>query len=80
MILFKIDECDDFDHVGVRANKDYYELHFILKGRMLHRERYFRPLFNEYHFKDDLMDLGIELDTIKNILNFYRTYGKQNIG
>lgn len=78
MILFKIDECDDFDHLGVRANKDYNELHFILKGRMLHRERWLRGLFNEYHFKDDLRELGVDISIINNILNFYRTYGKRN--
>ena len=78
MIIFKISECEDFDALGARANKDYFELHFFLRGRMLHKERWLRGLFNTYHFKDDMQDLGINMEIINNILNFYQTYGKRD--
>lgn len=79
MIIFKIDECEDFDALGARANKDYFELHFFLRGRFVLRERYLRGLFNKWHFMSDLDDLNIPEDVVKNILNFYFTYGNSNV-
>lgn len=76
MITFKINDNPDLDMVGVRANKDWNEIYFFYGSRLIHKERYYRVIFNTYHFIDDMNELGIEDRIVKDILNFYKTYGK----